>query len=339
MARPTRTVPALSLGLVALALVTGRAAVARAEPWFGWDQNRTEDLWADGDLDTEDVVDGSHIRHTHIGAGDVRAGSWITLGGFLREIQGDKTDIGVFVIAGLALDKAAQGKVHRFERPLDSSADGDPLRSLLGMTQPPPPLPVAPAPPQPPAPSPPPVAQEPLLITPSSARRAVAAAWRASGLGVDDARIDSMIARARASALLPETRLRAMQLVNDTSKAGAIPDGTNTYDAAGASTWLEARLTWRLDRLIFADDEPTLERVRLERQDARTRVATRVLDLLYQWQRAWLSVRAAVVGTREALDASLRVAEAEATLDVLTAGWFSAWLAKATNPAKGTESP
>ena len=60
--------------------------------------------------------------------------------------------------------------------------------------------------------------------------------------------------------------------------------------SGGASFWLEARATWRLDRLVFADDEVALERVRDERAAARQKLVDRVLDLLFAWQRA-LAVR------------------------------------------------
>jgi hypothetical protein len=151
-------------------------------------------------------------------------------------------------------------------------------------------------------------------------------------LGVDDARIDAMVARARASAALPETRLRVMKVVNDSSSVGIIPTDTSTYDLAGANLYMEARLTWRLDRLLYADDEPTLERTRLERQDARERVASRVLDTLFQWQRAYIALRGAAAGSKEAIDASLRLAEAEAALDVLTGGWFGDWAGRQEPP-------
>src|SRR5262249_20142659 len=124
-----------------------------------------------------------------------------------------------------------------------------------------------------------------------------------------------------------------------------IDDGTHTdaypaddipryYDYAGANLWLEARLTWRLDRLLYADDEPTLERVRLERIDARARVAAKILDLVLQWQRAMLDEKDAPPGTREELDAHVRVMEAEIAVDVLTGGWFSRARLRAQPPAQ-----
>jgi hypothetical protein len=311
----------LSLALVLGALL--RSSRALAEPWFGWGQNHAEDRYESGDLDSEDIVDGTIVGRSHNGAENVRAGSWLSLGGFFRKPEVGQADVGILLILSVAFDKVAQGSVHDLggsiadgtakTRPAPPAPDPPPLTLL------PPPAPSAPAPP-------PPVDPSRVVITPSVARRAVAAAWRTSGLGVDDARIDSMVARARASAALPEARFRAMRVVLDGSHAGVIPEDTSTYDTAGADMWLEGRLTWRLDRLLYADDEPTLERVRLERQDARTRVAGKVLDALFQWQRAWLSVHVATPGSREATDATLRLIEAEAGLDVMTGGWFGAWI-------------
>jgi hypothetical protein len=314
----------LFLGLAAFAL---RASPALAEPWFGWGQNRAEDRYESGDLDTEDLVDGTIVGRSHNGAQNVRAGSWLTLGSFWRKLEGGHDDVGILLILSVAFDKVAQGNVRE--------SGGGSIADSTAKWRPPSPVPEPPTPTVSPTPMPAPAATPPpfaertrVVVTPSVARRAVAAAWRASGLGVDDARIDSMVARARASAALPEARFRAMRVVLDGSHAGVIPDDASTYDTAGADMWLEGRLTWRLDRLLYADDEPTLERVRLERQDARTRVAGKVLDALFQWQRAWLSVHTSKPATREATDATMRLIEAEAGLDVMTGGWFGAWVSR-----------
>jgi hypothetical protein len=175
-----------------------------------------------------------------------------------------------------------------------------------------------------PAPAPAPASGLP-LFAPSLARDCVLAALRASGLGADDERIESLIARARASAWFPETRMRAMRLWTDADHTTTLAstDTANFYDAVGANLVLELRLTWRLDRLVFAGDEPTLERVRLERIDARSRLATRTLDALFAWERARLDEARAADGSPEKLQAAVHAAEAAATLDVLTGGWFS----------------
>jgi hypothetical protein len=63
----------------------------------------------------------------------------------------------------------------------------------------------------------------------------------------------------------------------------------------GADLLLEARATWTLDRLVFADEELGIER--LTEAEARDR-------------------------------AELERFEAEAALDVLTGGWFAAEIAR-----------
>jgi hypothetical protein len=319
MTRSIGLAPLLA-ALVASLLLSRHAS---AEPWFGWGDTRTEDRYEDGDLSVEDIIDGARVGRSRSGASSLRSGTWVTLGGIFRIVDG-KQDLGVLLLFSGAFDRVAVGRVHRFDATLSAAAlaDGPPAHRPL-------PLPV-PAPPLAPliAPSPAPPAAPLLLITPAVAHHAVTSAWKTSGIGVDDARIDSMVARARASAALPETRLRVMKVINDSSQLGVIPTDTATYDVAGANLYLEARLTWRLDRLLYADDEPGLERTRLERQDARERIAGRVVDTLFQWQRALLSLRGALAGTKEQSDASIRMAEAEAALGVLTGGWFGGWVAR-----------
>ena len=141
--------------------------------------------------------------------------------------------------------------------------------------------------------------------------------------------------------MLPEVRLRGSTV--DTARQSATlsqdSDPTHVYDSLGDSRLLEARLTWRLDRLLFAEDEPGLERLRVEHREAKLRLSARVLEVLFQWQRAILDRELSTEGTRDRLEASLRAIEAESSLDVLTAGWFSAWVAEARRPPNGRAPP
>jgi hypothetical protein len=157
------------------------------------------------------------------------------------------------------------------------------------------------------------------------ARGCVAAAWRASGLGEDDAKIDSMIARANVSAALPEASVHATQLWSDSNDTSTVATSgaTTFYDVLGSHFVITVRLSWKLDRLLYAGDEAALERIRVERHEARARLATRTLDALFALARARVDRAEAVAGSRELVEARLRAAEAWATLDVLTAGWFS----------------
>jgi len=295
---------------------------ARADPWFGWGQSHAEDRYLSGDLDVEDLVAGNVLGRSRNEVDRSRAGTWVSLGGFWRVLEGGGQDAGLLVVAGVAFDRLAKGRGQASGTTGlgDGSAKAPPAATPL----PPPPAPTAPAPPPEPSREP-----ERVSVTPAVARRAVTAAWRTAGLGVDDARVDSMIARARASAALPEARFRAMRVfLLDGSQPSIIPIDTSSYATTAATLVLEGRLTWRLDRLLFADEEPSLERLRLEREDARSKVAGRVLDALFQWQRAWIAVSAAKPGSRECTDATMRLVEAEAGLDVMTGGWFGAWAAE-----------
>jgi hypothetical protein len=254
----------------------------------------------------------------HTGASDVHGESWVSVVGFTRELLSGRNDVGGFLVVGLALDRIATGPVHRLADPPLPLRTPSLAPSLSPPAPPGPTSPAAPAPLRPP--------REVELVPPAFARDCVSASLQASGLGVDDARIDALVSRARVSALLPETRMRAMRLWDDANHTTTVAttDTANFYDAVGANLVLELRLTWRLDRLLYAGDEGTLERVRLERLDARTRLATRTLEVLFTWERAALEARQATPGSPEETSARLRAAEAEATLDVMTEGWFSA---------------
>ena len=84
--------------------------------------NRLEDRYADSDIDVEDLVEGMHVTRSRGGSQQVRAGTWITLGPFLRTVDG-KLDVGALVLVGAAFDWVALGPVHHLARP-------DPVDSL-----------------------------------------------------------------------------------------------------------------------------------------------------------------------------------------------------------------
>lgn len=294
--------PRIVAFVAAIVVSTALAPRARADPLFGWGQNAQEDAYADGDFDEDDLV-AARMGAFTTGL-DLHGQSWVSLVGLAKWLRSGRNDYGGMIVVGLAFDRIAAGDAH---------AIGDPTRLPL-----PTPLPADTA-------TTVATKEEPAPVQPKLARNCVAAALRASGLGVDDARLDALVTRARESAYFPETRLRAMRLWSDADHVTtlATTDTPDFYDAVGANLVLELRLTWRLDRLLYSGEESSIERVRLERQDARARVATHVLEVLFAWQRAIVQAQGAIVGSREEAEAHLRIAETEATLDVLTAGWFS----------------
>jgi hypothetical protein len=279
-------------------LVILPAASARGDPPFG--PTSLDDLAADGEIDGEDLP-AMRLGSAAPPAG-VHGATWVSLVGFTEQYTTGVEGVGAGLVVGLALDRIFAGPTH-------AVADAAKLPSPV-------------VPPSPPL-APPPVVVDP--VSPRFARECVAAALRTSGLGVDDSRLDDIVARARASAWLPETRLRAEREWNDSTEVSVYSptDPTDAYDAVGANFLLELRLTWRLDRLLYATEEPMIERVRLQRQYERTRLATQILEVLFAWRRARIAIADAPSPSRERTDAEGRAAEAFATLDVLTGGWFS----------------
>lgn len=252
-----------------------------------------DDLVTDGELDGEDIV----VRGRTRVAPRPSASTWLSLVGFVNE-GSRRSEVGGMLVLGIPFDRMA------------ARAAAPDLVRVAAPAAPDGPLDVA--------------------LSPRLARSCVAAAWRAAGIGADDSRLDGIVSRARWSAILPEARLRAIRYDNLTLASSLDPaSNATTYlrDTTGANLGLEARLTWRFDRLVYADDEPAFERIRLEQRDVRSRIAGKTLDALFHWQRAVLDLKTlppAQVGTRDEADVALRVMEAEAALDVLTNGWFGA---------------
>jgi hypothetical protein len=167
----------------------------------------------------------------------------------------------------------------------------------------------------------------PLPLTPRLARETVAAAFRAAGSSAMREHISSLATRARSSALLPDLSVRLARSTDDSLRSSPTLDDPYRYLAAGgAGLWLEARVAWHFDRLVFDRDEVTVERLRREHSSDLARLAARVLDVLFTWQRASVRVVDPKATSEELEQATLAQAEAETTLDLLTDGWFAARL-------------
>ncbi len=158
------------------------------------------------------------------------------------------------------------------------------------------------------------------------AQQAVAAALRHGGAGLSRARLESMASRARWSALLPRVRLRATRLIDESSSLSPTSyDAHRTTSSGGASLWLEARTSWSLDRLVFADEEPRIERLRNEQQRWRQRLSGEILTLLFDWQRAVHNMLSPLSGQTTCMQSWLREQQLAATLTIATGGWFRRW--------------
>jgi hypothetical protein len=164
-----------------------------------------------------------------------------------------------------------------------------------------------------------------IAVTTEVARSCVRAALRAIGLA-DDNRLESVASRARSSAALPELRLRAVRTLGESGRISLSEDDPSRYVASGAATnVLEARVTFRLDRLLFADEEIVVERARLDRSEQRMRVTAKVLQALFEWQKAYALLQDAALPPEDRFSAVLREAESSAILDMMTGGWFGTY--------------
>ncbi len=177
------------------------------------------------------------------------------------------------------------------------------------------------------------VERGPPLVGPRIARKAIATALRVTGLAVDDSSLAALVTRARLSALLPEARFRATRSANDELTFDRATETSRLSGDGGRTLWLEARLTWRFDRLVFVDEELGVERIRVDRIDARTKLTLRVIDSLAKWERAAWDAETSEAGTRERGEAVLAVEEAMLVLEALTGGWFSEWARTLPNVA------
>jgi hypothetical protein len=184
--------------------------------------------------------------------------------------------------------------------------------------------PPAAAPPPKPAPAQVGVPHAP-LVTSQLARGAIAAALRASGFFVERRTLESLASRARTSAALPEVWLRGSRSTDLSLRLSPTVDDPAHYsELGGAGILLEARLIWHLDRLVFDRDELSVERLKNERADAAAKLSQRVLEALFAWQNARLRGTDPALLPEEREAAWVSAAQAEVTLDVLTAGWFGA---------------
>lgn len=246
----------------------------------------------------------------------------------IARLEGGERSLGGMLLASIPLERLSErpgapppSAVAESEAPRLKPAPPSPPRAALA-----PELPEAP-PAAPPAEVEPPLPL-PIRVTPAMARAIVEAALRQSRLLDPEARIDAIASRARTSSLLPELRLRVSRLVDEAENLAPTEyDPARRTASGGTSLWLEARATWRLDRLLFADEEIALERLRRERAELQTKLTARVLELLFAWQRAVALSADPGRSPEEHRAATLAAIEAEASLDLLTGGWMTRWRA------------
>lgn len=156
-------------------------------------------------------------------------------------------------------------------------------------------------------------------LPPNAIRALVSAAWKAAGADRDEA-LGDLATRARASALAPEVRLRAYRGIDAGARLYRVEEGDRATITDGTQTFFEARLSWRLDRLVFADEEVAIERLRVERAELKQRISAKVLDLVLRFQRARRAANDGELLPRERDEAAIVAVECLIGLDAITGG-------------------
>jgi len=256
------------------------------------------------------ILCGSVLASAEADASPSPAGFSISLAAEYRGGAFNRQWAGLFALE-IALDRLASPRAMRVE---PSVAEGPPKKEAEPAPAPAPE--VAPAEPARAAPAPP--------LYSRRARGCVQHALASAGYLRARSRLVGLTARSRSSAVLPELRLRTLRSSGQTLRLTPTSDDPYRYTQAGTSELaIEARLTWHLDRLVFADEEVSLERLQIERDAAERRLIDYVLERLELWQRG--KARAADPNSepepREMAELSAIAAAVE--LDVLTDGWFS----------------
>ena len=228
-----------------------------------------------------------------------------------------------FLALSIALERLASPRAMRVAPRL---AEGPPKKESDSAA-------LAPAPPAS-APAIPPSAVP--VLTPRLARGSVRHALESAGYLSARSRLAGLSTRSRSSALLPELGLRTLRSSGQLLRLTPTSDDPYRYTQAGTSELsIEARLTWHLDRLVFADEEVALERLQIERDAAERRLIDYVLERLSLWQRG--RVRAADPNSdpEQRETANLTAMAAAVELDVLTDGWFSQAIGESEGPPAG----
>jgi hypothetical protein len=145
-------------------------------------------------------------------------------------------------------------------------------------------------------------------------------------------RAQSLVTRARWSALLPEIRVRfdrrfarteSLDLGRSATDAFATPVGVDSIN----DLRYECRATWDLARLAFNPDELAARTHALRMTDVRRELESAVIRLYFERRR--LKAEAAASDSNEeapvGVRVELRILEVEAELDALTGGGFSRW--------------
>jgi hypothetical protein len=146
--------------------------------------------------------------------------------------------------------------------------------------------------------------------------------------------LEGLKSRSRWSATLPELRFRVLRSNDESLRLTPTIEDPERYTHDGGTDFLiEASATWKLNRLVFADEEIAVERLAIERDKNAERLSREIVARVFEWHRALSELAAPDVTPKRRALAELERLEAEVELDVLTGGFF-AGVARRFAPAR-----
>jgi hypothetical protein len=159
----------------------------------------------------------------------------------------------------------------------------------------------------------------------------------------EPSRAESLIARARWAALLPELRVRldrrftrteSLDLEQSATDPVATPVGVDSIN----DMRYEWRATWDLGRIVFNPDEVGASTHALRMAEVRREIETVVIRLYFERRRLKAEALASdSPDTTPEVRGEIHIQEIEAELDALTGGAFSRW--KASRPQDPSGAP
>ena len=144
---------------------------------------------------------------------------------------------------------------------------------------------------------------------------------------------------ASAGPMQPELRFRVLRSNDESLRLSPTLEDPERYTHDGGNDFLlEASATFKLNRLVFADEELSVERLELERERATERLSEHVLERLFDWHRALSGLTSGEPEPKRRGLLELERLEAEIELDVLTGGWFAEVAQKFRAPRRKPEN-
>jgi len=144
--------------------------------------------------------------------------------------------------------------------------------------------------------------------------------------------LTELSARARTSAWLPALRVRGGRNTDETLRLTPTDAEPDRFQLVGGDDYrFEGQLSWDFRRLVFANEELAVERLRRGLDAERWKRQQQAMKALQRWLAAWVQIDDETRLPEERVASWVSERGARAELDWLSHGWFSRWAPRATS--------